>query len=115
MTATLDERIAKLPAWAQREIRQLRQARDHWRDLAEAATDAAGDSTTYLVSYGGPDRAHERGLGNDPLIRFRLAGGAYIEAHLTRDLDGLKLRSMPSGLAVRPEVSNAITVEVLPR
>jgi hypothetical protein len=103
-----------LPKWAQRELHQLEGQVEHWKQVATAGTDQAGDSTTYLVSYGGPDRAAERGLGMDPMIRFRLAGGAYIEAHLSRDYDGLKLRSNPGALLVRPEVSNAVIVGVEP-
>jgi hypothetical protein len=121
----VDEREAKLPAWAQGKLDALRRrtrAAERASQEAALATDPDG-SDAYIERFGSlgiPGAAPNIGLGKDVRITWRIGErslrGNRIEAHLGR-LHGvgsvLQLRSDGARLMVLPGNSNSLAVTLI--
>lgn len=118
-----DPREAKLPVWAQDIINSLRRLAAEADQLAETARlNTDPDASTAVIDvpiYGhGSDVGRTVGLGVRPRIEFRAGSGPHGNKgiHAWQDVDGvLEVRTSGGGLAVEPQVSNAIRIRVIDR
>lgn len=108
-----DDRIPRLPKYAQDLILRLTRERDEARAELNGFLKARPESDTEVVRYGADASGNLR-LEKGATVRFALPDGYWIEARVTdgrvaSDGDGMCLEIHARGpLNIRPRVSNRI-------
>jgi hypothetical protein len=106
---TIDQKIAKLPKWAQQEIRALRMNVQR----LESALEEPEDTNTYAGNR--PDGyGYSVRLGKNERVYYQVGDKQYIEVHLNRDGKSISIYG-EEPLTVLPLVSNVIDVQLRAR
>lgn len=105
-----DPREAGLPKWAQAKLAEARRRVEMAERVARDARLATRpeESDAVLDQYGDVPV----GLGKAPEVTFRLAGKETVTVRQRRGEPGVLEVSGSSSLAIRPQVSNVVTVAV---
>lgn len=109
------EKLDKLPQWAQREIKTLEASREGWKKRCEELSSANPDSNVKLGDYihgdyGLPPNSEvDLYLGQPPYRKFH----NVITVQVLRTKDSKRVRISTSGtLAVYPSASNSIELGI---
>lgn len=103
-----DERVKKLPVWAQRLVNKLEADVEHWRKKAMAAVGEGDHKTdTFLIDYS-LNSGYEVGLPPGTTIRFHL-DKHWVEARVREDR--IDVRS-DQQLVAEPRSANALDLKV---
>ena len=103
-----DDRLAKLPVYAQDEINM---ARRHIAEL-EAELSALVDTDHAVTTYADPHADRPKPIGDNPTVRHRLADGSEVEVtcHPHKVTVSANGNSFHQRLIIVPQVSNVVDV-----
>jgi hypothetical protein len=102
---TQDERIKRLPIWAQNEFQHLQKRVE---SLEAKLAIGPENSDTLVIGYSGPDLP----LGRGVTVRFVLDQNNYVECHIDCDRSGRRRVNVraKNRLIAQPVMSNAMVV-----
>lgn len=113
------EKLAKLPQWAQREIQSLEASREGWKNRCEELNRANSESNVQLGDYVHGDF----GLPPDSQVGFFLGDPPYRKFHdmievtilRTKDRKALRVSCSDGRMVITPSHSNAIELGIAER